>query len=48
MILNYLVNLFNNKEYKEFIDVFKNINIKVVGENYIVFIFVNILVFNYL
>lgn len=48
MILNYLVNLFDNKEYKEFIDVFKNVNIKAVGENYIVFIFVNILVFNYL
>ncbi|WP_331838350.1 DNA polymerase III subunit gamma/tau [Mycoplasmopsis agalactiae] len=48
MTLNYLVNLSNNKEYKELIDVLKNTNIKAAGENYIVLTSANISALNYL
>ncbi|EIN15251.1 DNA polymerase III subunit gamma and TAU [Mycoplasmopsis agalactiae 14628] len=48
MTLNYLVNLSDNKEYKELIEVLKNVNIKAAGENYIVLTSDNISALNYL
>lgn len=48
MTLNYLVNLSDNKEYKELIEVLKNVNIKAAGENYIVLTSADISALNYL
>ncbi|MFZ8227258.1 DNA polymerase III subunit gamma/tau [Mycoplasmopsis bovis] len=48
MTLNYLVNLSDNKDYKELIDVLKNMNIKAAGDNYIVLTSANLGALNYL